>query len=230
MVGVPLWALAHLRIDGEGLPGEAASNGYFLILEIFIRPILVVFALIASFTIFGAMIRILHEIFGLVVDNLLGHDDDNLNVTFGTYTMTLENKRAIVDEFFFTIIYTMIVYITGLSCFKLIDLIPNSILRWGGGGAKTFGDTSEDPAEGLTQYAAIGGYMVGNRVISGVNQAGQGIGQGLGMSALDNAQGYESRRVEGDQSPNPYAPPDLFSMVSETPNRKIDVPPKRSGS
>ena len=29
MVGTPLWALAHLRIDGEGLPGDAASNGYF---------------------------------------------------------------------------------------------------------------------------------------------------------------------------------------------------------
>lgn len=230
MVGVPLWALAHLRIDGEGLPGDAASNGYFLILEIFIRPILVLFALIVSFTIFGAMVRILHEIFGLVVDNLLGHEDDNLNVEFGTYTMTLENKRAVIDEFFFTIIYTMIVYITALSCFKLIDLIPNSILRWGGGGAKTFGDTSEDPAEGLTQYAAMGGYVMGQRVMSGVNQAGAGAGQAFGMSALENAQGYEANRAPGNTSANPYAPPDLFSMASDTPNRNIAVPPKRDGS
>ena len=34
LVGAPLWALAHLRIDGNGLPGETASNGYFLIFEI----------------------------------------------------------------------------------------------------------------------------------------------------------------------------------------------------
>jgi hypothetical protein len=198
MVGVPLWALAHLRIDGEGLPGDAASNGYFLILEIFIRPILIVFGLIASFTIFGAMIRILHEIFALVVDNVLGHGDDNLNIEFGAMKFTMENKREIIDEFFFTIIYTMAVYITGLSCFKLIDLIPNSILRWGGSGTKSFGDTSDDPAEGLTQYAAMGGYMVGQRLVQGIGQAGKGVGQGLGAA------------MEADGQ----KPPDLFDMVA----------------
>ena len=36
MVGVPLWALAHIRIDGQGLPGDAAMNGYYLLLEIFV--------------------------------------------------------------------------------------------------------------------------------------------------------------------------------------------------
>ena len=45
MVGVPLWALAHLRIDGNGLPGQAAVAGYFLIFEVFLRPILIIFGL-----------------------------------------------------------------------------------------------------------------------------------------------------------------------------------------
>ena len=44
IVAMPLWALAHIvRMDGEGLPGPAATNGYFLILEIFLRPMLIVF-------------------------------------------------------------------------------------------------------------------------------------------------------------------------------------------
>ena len=34
VVAMPLRALAHLRIDGEGLPGPGATNGYFLLLEI----------------------------------------------------------------------------------------------------------------------------------------------------------------------------------------------------
>ena len=38
MVGVPLWALAHIRIDREGLPGDAAANGYFLMLEDLCAP------------------------------------------------------------------------------------------------------------------------------------------------------------------------------------------------
>ena len=40
MVGTPLWGLAHLRIDGDGLPGRTAMSGYVLIFEIFLRPIL----------------------------------------------------------------------------------------------------------------------------------------------------------------------------------------------
>ena len=31
MVGVPLWALAHLKIQGEGLPTQSALTGYLLI-------------------------------------------------------------------------------------------------------------------------------------------------------------------------------------------------------
>jgi hypothetical protein len=182
MVGVPLWALAHIRIDREGLPGDAAANGYFLMLEILIRPILCVFGLVASFIIFGALVRVLHEIFDLVVDNAMGFDDQNLNVNLGVFTLTLDNKRQIIDEFFFTIIYVLMVYVIGLSCFKLIDMIPNSILRWAGAGVKSFGDTYQDPAEGLTQYAAIGGYVVGERAMGGIRQAGTVMGQGIGAA------------------------------------------------
>jgi conjugal transfer/type IV secretion protein DotA/TraY len=38
MVGIPLWALAHLHIDGDGIPGPSAVNGYFILLEILLRP------------------------------------------------------------------------------------------------------------------------------------------------------------------------------------------------
>ena len=70
MVGVPLWALAHLRIDGEGLPGNSAANGYFLILEIFLRPILTIFGLIAATLIFTAQVRVLHFLWQIVTENL----------------------------------------------------------------------------------------------------------------------------------------------------------------
>ncbi|MCB9963543.1 MAG: DotA/TraY family protein [Rhodospirillales bacterium] len=198
MVGVPLWALAHLRIDREGLPGDAAANGYFLLFEIFIRPILCVFGLIASFIIFGALVRILHEIFDLVVDNAMGFDDKNLHVDLGVYTLTLENKRAIIDQFFFTIIYVLMVYVIGLSCFKLIDMVPNSILRWAGAGVRSFGDTYQDPAEGLTQYAAVGGYVVGERAIGGIRQAGGVVGQGIGAMDKSIAEKIEFPWLSGE--------------------------------
>lgn len=177
MVGVPLWALAHIRIDGNGLPGEAAINGYFLIFEIFIRPILIVFGLLASILIFGAMVKVLNEIFYLAVSNLAGFDSSAAETTCGKNAPegatdkpvgSIEYFRGPIDEFFFTVVYAIIVYMIGVSSFKLIDLIPNKILRWMGGNVPTFNDEAGEPAGGLIQKMAVGGHLLGEQVGGGI--------------------------------------------------------------
>ncbi|MCI5059668.1 MAG: DotA/TraY family protein [Alphaproteobacteria bacterium] len=199
MVGVPLWALAHLRIDGQGLPGDGAINGYFLIFEIFLRPILIVFGLLASILIFGASVKVLNEIFSLVVSNLSGFDTEgasscgagNPNGTANTGgggsnapTGSIEYFRGPVDEFFFTIVYAIIVYMIGMSSFKLIDQIPNQILRWMGQGVSTFNDDRGEPAEGLISKMAIGGGMAGQQIQGAVAAGKQGLGS-LAAGAKD---------------------------------------------
>ncbi len=171
MVGVPLWALAHLRIDGQGLAGDAAINGYFLIFEIFIRPILIIFGLLASIIIFAAMVKVLNETFSLVVSNLSGFSTANASqcgVAFdgsaGPPTGSIDYLRGPVDEFFFTIVYAILVYMIGMASFKLIDLIPNQILRWMGAGVSTFNDNAGEPAEGLVSKLAIGGGIIGSQL------------------------------------------------------------------
>lgn len=193
MVGVPLWALAHLRIDGEGLPGDAAINGYFLIFEIFVRPILIIFGLIASLLIFGAMVKVLNDIFALAVSNLSGFNpepgaagvcgSDGREVG---QPGTEEWARGPIDELFFTIVYAIMVYMIGMSSFKLIDLIPNSILRWMGQGVQTFNDQAGEPAEGLLSKVAIGGSVLGGQLgqaassLKGVaNNAAAGISKAV---------------------------------------------------
>lgn len=157
MVGVPLWALAHIRIDGNGLPGQAAINGYFLIFEIFLRPILIIFGFLASILIFAAMVQVLNEIFDLVVGNLAGFDmNEEINDTGGTGISYQNFFRSAIDEFFFTLIYAIVVYMMGQSSFKLIDQIPNNILRWMNQNVATFNDQREDPAQGLVGTAQIG--------------------------------------------------------------------------
>ncbi len=171
MVGVPLWALAHLRIDGEGLPGDAAINGYFLIFEIFVRPILILFGLIAALLIFGAMVKVLNDIFTLAVSNLSGFsaDSDAAGICGSDGRAlgqpgTVEWVRGPIDELFFTIIYAIMVYMIGMASFKLIDLIPNNILRWMGQGVQTFNDQAGEPAEGLVSKVAIGGSVLGSQL------------------------------------------------------------------
>jgi len=153
MVGAPLWALAHIRIDGNGLAGQAAATGYFLIFEVFLRPILITFGLLASTSIFSAMVLMLNEIFELVVANLTGFS----GVGKKDGTISMEMFRGPLDEFMFTVVYAVIVYLMGMSSFKLIDNIPNNILRWMGQNISTFNDSREDPAQSLMGTAWIGG-------------------------------------------------------------------------
>lgn len=197
VVGAPLWALAHLRIDGDGFPGKAASDGYFLMFEIFVRPILTVFGLIGGVAIFTALVKILNEVFDLVIDNLTGFDTTGYleaqsdpdaarryeESTGIDITESIRFKRYVVDEFFFTIIYTVLVYMIGVSSFKMIDLVPNNILRWMGASVSSFGDSRQDPTQGLVQYAALGGAQIGGQLgqasTIGTKAAGEVVG-GLG--------------------------------------------------
>ena len=168
LVGAPLWALAHIRIDGQGLPGSAAMNGYFLIFEVFLRPILVVFGLLASISIYSALVNVLNSIFTLAVSNLGGFD---ITEGFGaTVLVDIDNLRSVIDEFFFTVIYAIIVYMLGMSSFKLIDTIPNNILRWMGQSVATFGDQRENPAEALVGKASMGSQQAVSKIGGGLQK------------------------------------------------------------
>ncbi|MCF8496426.1 MAG: DotA/TraY family protein [Alphaproteobacteria bacterium] len=144
VVAMPLWALAHLRIDGPGLSGQDASGGYFLLLEIFLRPVLIVVGLLASVAIFGNMVVVLHDMFELLIANVGGFDIKA--ETSGTVPSQIDSMRGPIDEFFLTALYVIICYLIGMSSFKLIDLIPTKILRWLGAGVATFQEGAGDPA------------------------------------------------------------------------------------
>ncbi|MCK5384078.1 MAG: DotA/TraY family protein [Alphaproteobacteria bacterium] len=188
MIGVPLWALAHMRIDGEGLPGDAAANGYFLLLEIFIRPILTVIALLAAIIIFATQVRILNVIWDLVTANTAGFtevDDINGTVSY-TGPGVVYYFREKLDQFFFTLVYTIVSYMLAMSSFKLIDKIPDNILRWAGAGVSAYGDIDQDNVDSLSRYAAVGGMTIGNQAAGAVMQLGKGVGGSLG-GALSKA-------------------------------------------
>ncbi len=149
MVAMPLWAIAHLKLDGEGLPGPWASNGYFLLLEILIRPVLIIVGLVAAVGFFSAMVDGLHDVHTLLVFVTTGYDiEEALTNTAGLAATetTMTYMRGPIDQLFYTIVYVIIVYMIGLSSFKLIDAIPNNILRWMGVTVSTFQDHAGDPA------------------------------------------------------------------------------------
>lgn len=172
MVGVPLWALAHLRIDGDGLPGEAARSGYFMIFEIFLRPIMIVFGLIASVSIFASMATVLNSIFTIAVVNAGGTNVANSGtVTFSEYA------RGPIDQLFYTILYAVLMYIIAMSSFKMIDLIPNQIMRWLGVNVSAFAGQTGDSAGQLMNTMQQQGLSKVDGIVGGINSGTKGIGK-----------------------------------------------------
>lgn len=171
MVGAPLWALAHLRIDGDGLPGKMAMNGYLLILEIFLRPILTIFGLLGGMAVFTTLAAVTNDIFDVVVRVGVGI---NLEDDPGTFI-----SMHLIDVFFFTIVYAVILYMMAVSSFKMINLVPNNILRWLGNSVDAFSDNAPDPTQGLTQYAAIGGAKFGGDIAGGIASGAGGLGSAV---------------------------------------------------
>lgn len=167
VVAMPLWALAHLKIDGDGIPGKDAASGYFLLLEIFLRPILILFGLLASLSIFGALVYTLNNIFDLVVSNVGGNNvrlEGAIEAGSETLPSMIEFYRGPIDVFFFTAVYAIIVYIMGLSCFKLVDQIPNNILRWAGSSVAAFQENAGDPAGALVGQVHKGSLLLANQI------------------------------------------------------------------
>jgi conjugal transfer/type IV secretion protein DotA/TraY len=179
IIGVPLWALAHMRIDGEGIPGRGGEGGWFLILEILLRPILILVGLIASISVFAALVRVLNEIFDLVVANVGGFNaadawmesEDAITAeTVNQQPFTIDKLRGPIDQLFYTVMYAIIVYMMAMASFKAIDAIPNYILRWMNVSVKTFAEFAGDPAgelmgkigQGLTMVSIMGTGMLGS--------------------------------------------------------------------
>lgn len=210
MVGVPLWALAHLRIDGEGLTtsARAAGYGYYLILEVFLRPIMILMGLLASIAIYSAMVKVLADIFHIVASNVSGYEDTGgpCSVPGSTGMARLgdaEFFRGPVDEFFFTVIYAILVYMIGTASFKLIDAVPNYILRYMGASVKGFNDERGQPAENLQRNVVAGGGAISGKLQEGAKSAGKAGEEGIKSIASGELQSFAKRFGGGDNAPPP---------------------------
>ena len=173
MVGVPLWALAHLRIDGDGLPGEAAKSGYFMIFEIFLRPILIVFGLIAAVSTFAAMATVLQSVFSMLTVNTGGTNLNNAS------TVTFEFARGPIDQLFYTVLYAVLMYIIAMSSFKMIDLIPNQIMRWLGVSINSFAGMQPDSSQSIMATMQQQGLGKVDQAIGGIQQTSKGAGDAI---------------------------------------------------
>lgn len=160
VIAMPLWALAHLRIQGDGLPGDGAIGGYQLLLMIALRPALIVFGLIGGYVIFGAAMFFMSTLFN--------------SATAITQSDIASHSMGAVAIFIYTLVFVFLTYNIALMCFKLIDDVPKGILRWLGASAQPFSDSRSDPIGGAREVLV--GAAAGATVIrSGVSSTSSGV-------------------------------------------------------
>jgi len=167
VVAMPLWALSFLQISGDGLPGPTAMNGIYLLFAILLRPALIVIGLIAGIVIFGGIVFLLQNLWA---DVLLVKGDGSMSG---------------LEVLIYTLVFAYFCYSAAVTSFKLVDTIPNQILRWIGSNPGTFSDNKEDPASGASNVLTAGaGFLAG----SGLSQASGAFSQG-GKKGIEGLKG-----------------------------------------
>ncbi len=115
VVAAPLWAITHLGGEGDGL-GHKTAHGYIFLLDVMVRPILMV----VGFFLGGAGIiaggTLLNQLFGVALGN----------AQFDSLT----GIGSIIA--YCTIYFSMCLNLVH-SCFNLIFLVPDRVINWVGG-------------------------------------------------------------------------------------------------
>lgn len=161
-IGAPLWALAHVRIDGNSFQGDAATAGYGAIFEILIRPVAIVITLIGVYIMMGASNYFLASMFFKTADN-------SRAIMFNS---TLNG----MDSFMLTLLYAITIFGVISPLLKAIDSLPESVAKWGG-----FGKIYDDPLHGSeiterNQQMALWAYGA----VDTMNKSAVGLRQSLG--------------------------------------------------
>lgn len=119
IIAAPLWAMTHLGDDGDGM-GQRTGHGYIFLLNVMVRPILMVIGFFAGGAILVVGGTTLNELYGIAV----------ANVQFDSIT-------GLVSVIVFLGIYFMMCLNLIHTCFNLVFIVPDNVISWVGGNTPT---------------------------------------------------------------------------------------------
>ncbi|NPD66357.1 DotA/TraY family protein (plasmid) [Lichenicola cladoniae] len=113
VIAVPLWMLAHMTMQGEGLHGKA-NEGYGLLFNVLFRPTLMLFGLFLGYFIFSSMSFLIRQTFGIAAGFVLEHGWIVTNVLGVVVLLS---------------IFVMTHVVAAMMSFRMISLIPHHVPR-----------------------------------------------------------------------------------------------------
>lgn len=107
LISVNLWALAHMRMDGDGISGEAGRQGWLMLLSLMLTPVLMIFGFLIGMGIFRVTSALIDVGIAQALTGLIGVNPFIAIIGFGVYAILIaifymvliERSFALVTEF-----------------------------------------------------------------------------------------------------------------------------------
>lgn len=126
VVAAPIWALIHVRFDGQDLIDQAQRPGYVLAFNLFLRPALITLGMLMALSVLGVFAGFVNQTFFAA---MRGATDGHITGVVGLLAMLG--------------ILTYLHWQLAVRSFALITLVPDRVARWFGAGAESMGETGD---------------------------------------------------------------------------------------
>lgn len=158
----PLWAVMHLTAGGDDMVGSG-KQGYRLLLNLLLKPVLLVFGVIASIALLPVFGNLIAMIFNDTFRNM------NQDSNFFIYACSLA---------FQPFVYGALVYMVIKRLFNVIVELPDQIMKWITNSDNVLGSSASQIAGG--SGGGVGGYeQVATGAVAGTAKAGMNMTAGV---------------------------------------------------
>ena len=142
LVAAPLWSIAHLDTDGEGL-GRRTEYGYIFLMQVFLRPVLMVIGFIAASLSMLALGTLFVKLYSMAWETA-GYQ----NFDVGAVVLLVGG----------VVLFAVLLISIVQGSFNLVSMIPDKVLGWlGSQVGEGLGRQQEAQHEGKFQSAVLAG-------------------------------------------------------------------------
>lgn len=175
IIAVNLWAIMHFRMDGEGLSGPAAQQGYLMVMSLALTPVLMVFGFMLGMGIFKITTTLLNIGFYVVLEGVM----QSQNILVWSVGIMLVG-----------ILMVIVLFVLAERSFSLTAELPGRVLRWVGGDSQLM--------SGEADRIRVAGAGAGHQLM----QQGQQITQSIGMNTRGWRKGRPGQGTKGSAKQN----------------------------
>ena len=168
LVGAAFWASAHVLPEGQGLAGQHARRGYLMLLDLFLRPLLLVIGVVLSILACQVFCQILAEILGIyavLTNQMAGYWLLGVVVTFSISIYIMYTSMKFL-------------FIQGIGTF------PEKVIMWCGGVASDTG-----VSDAAAQVAHVSDAVSGAGGKDAMKNLGKGAAKQIGGMNLNKGGG-----------------------------------------